>query len=193
MANELKSAILCFIAILAFHPAPVPQRPRSHFHSILRLPSCPNLLSPISPTATLCHGVGKCGSADSDSYTAIFHATPATAASKGKTSCPKQAKSLKPKIFCHCLWWLKGGGRGYWGWIGERGLELSWRCVCRLQALLPHHCPSTCAYVINGVWVLRLTCKGRVVKAKWKWLRALPYKGVTPIYYIFLSFAKKPI
>lgn len=109
MANELKSAILCFIAILAFHPAPVPQRPHSHFHSILRLPSCPNLLSPISPTATLCHGVGKCGSADSDSYTAIFHATPATAASKGKTSCPKQAKSLKPKIFCHCLWWLKRG------------------------------------------------------------------------------------
>nr|DAA02535.1 TPA_inf: HDC06615 [Drosophila melanogaster] len=71
--------------------------------------SCPNLLFPISPTATLCHGVGKCGSADSDSYTAIFHATPATAASKGKTSCPKQAKSLKPKIFCHCLWWLKRG------------------------------------------------------------------------------------
>lgn len=111
---------------------------------------------------------------------------------KEKLLAPSRRNRLNRRFFATASGGWKGG-RGYWGWIGERGLELSWRCVCRLQALLPHHCPSTCAYVINGVWVLRLTCKGRVVKAKWKWLRALPYEGVTPIYNIFLSFAKKPI
>jgi len=46
----------------------------------------------------------------------------------------------------------------------------------------PLHCPSTCAYVINGVWVLRFPGKGRVAKAKWKWLRILLYEGVSPTY-----------
>lgn len=123
-------------------------------HSILRLPSYP-LSSP--PFATVCHGGAGLqrvlwvlrGYVDSDSYS-IFHAAPRIAASKGKTPPKAKAKSLKPKIFCHCRR-RRDFGRGMG--IVERGLDASAGCRPFLHPRPTSHCPSTRAYVINGVWV----------------------------------------